>query len=96
MGAPPPPPEQCEACKHFRGLQIPEHLPADVAGMEDLDDYVCDAFPDGIPEEIAGGTFDHRNAFPGDRGIRLEPMTWHGPYQIRKLIECDSLGSELE
>ena len=34
----------------------------------------CKAFPAGIPEEIQGGDFDHRNAHPGDHGIRFEAV----------------------
>jgi hypothetical protein len=32
----------------------------------------CAAFPEGIPEEIVSGEFDHNNAFEGDGGIRYE------------------------
>lgn len=29
----------------------------------------CLAFPEGIPEIILSGQFDHNNHFPGDNGI---------------------------
>ena len=35
-------------------------------------DGTCDAFPDGIPEEIGMGMFDHREPHAGDNGIRFE------------------------
>lgn len=32
----------------------------------------CDAFPDGIPIDIASGKFDHRKPHEDDHGIRFE------------------------
>lgn len=31
----------------------------------------CKAFPQGIPDEILTGEFDHHNAYEGDNGIRF-------------------------
>lgn len=54
-------PRQCQTCKHFH--------------QERRGNY-CDAFPETpIPNEILDMRFDHRNAYPGDRGIRWEPRT---------------------
>ena len=50
----------CEECKHIR----------DEKGY-----IVCDAFPDGIPDAIYQDGFDHTKPYPGDHGIRFEPMT---------------------
>ena len=33
----------------------------------------CNVFPDGIPEEIYEGNWDHTKPFPGDQGIRFTP-----------------------
>ena len=34
----------------------------------------CKAFPDGIPEEIITGQFDHTKPHKGDNGIQFEPI----------------------
>lgn len=34
--------------------------------------FVCEAFPDGIPEDIIEGGFDHRKPHGGDGGVLYE------------------------
>lgn len=34
----------------------------------------CTAFPDGIPVEIFINEADHRNPYPGDHGVRFDPV----------------------
>lgn len=50
----------CMFCKHF--------------DLSEKEYNKCLAFPDGIPEEIMIGKFDHRKKYKGDNGIRFEPI----------------------
>jgi hypothetical protein len=36
--------------------------------------FSCDAFPEGIPDEILLHRNPHTAPFPGDRGIQFEPI----------------------
>ena len=49
----------CQECRHRIG-----------AGC-----LACAAFPMRIPREIWNGERDHKSPYPGDQGIRFEPMT---------------------
>lgn len=49
-------PSLCDACKRLQRT---------------IDGPVCSAFPEGIPDRIIIGGFDHRLPFPGDRGVRF-------------------------
>ena len=49
--------EICLICRHFR-VDAP---------------VTCNAFPDGIPDEIRLGDFDHRQPYEGDNGITWKP-----------------------
>jgi len=50
---------QCLNCVHYKG------------GLPN-EPKICDAFPDGIPQEIIDGDFDHSKPYPGDNDIRFE------------------------
>lgn len=39
-----------------------------------FDPLKCQAFPEGIPEEILTGEHDHSKPFEGDNGIQFEPI----------------------
>ncbi len=49
----------CAACKHLH---------------RDADDRTCNAFEEGIPEEIWTNHHDHHEPYPGDQGTRFELM----------------------
>ncbi len=38
-----------------------------------LDEDTCQAFPEGIPDEIWLSGHDHREPFKGDGGLQFEP-----------------------
>lgn len=52
----------CSLCRHFLGWKEGERRGH------------CSAFPDGIPVRIWRGEHTHRTAYPGDHGIRFEPL----------------------
>ncbi len=52
----------CMDCKHYRRSDS-----GPVA-------FTCDAFREGIPEEILLHRNPHTEPFPGDHGIRFEPI----------------------
>jgi hypothetical protein len=52
----------CIGCKHFKINKLEFS-------------YSCDAFPDGIPDEILSGEFIHDKPFAGDNGIQYEKKT---------------------
>jgi len=50
-------------------------------------DETCNAFPEGIPDEIWNGVHDHRSPFPGDHGIQFEQMTAEEEAAFHERIE---------
>ena len=67
MIAPPHPDCVCLRCKHWWGI---------IGGWEgtEIGEHIaCEAFPDGIPQDILGAENDHTEAFRGDHGVRFEP-----------------------
>lgn len=51
-------PKQCSRCRRLQSAET----------------WTCAAFPDGIPAMILRDRYDHRLAFPGDNGIRFDPL----------------------
>jgi hypothetical protein len=63
----------CDACKRLRrrDYRPDEENPYKGTSIEQFVTY-CTAFPDKIPDDIYWHGFDHRNPYPGDRGIRFK------------------------
>lgn len=57
----------CVYCRHY---QVAAGLP-------------CKAFPDGIPDKIILGGFDHRKPYPGDSGVQFGL----GPGSTTKMVD---------
>lgn len=47
---------QCFNCKHFI----------------ETGEYICNAFPEGVPEEILYNRYIHTEPYEGDNGIQFE------------------------
>jgi len=60
-------PDACLDCARFIGAQRGPTMDAD--GNEKVPKLVCDAFPDGIPDDIILGKNDHKRPYPGDNGL---------------------------
>jgi hypothetical protein len=54
-------------CRHFIGVKQDGQ-------EESTERVVCEAYPDGIPDEIAYGDNLHTSPIPGDNGIQYEPQ----------------------
>jgi hypothetical protein len=50
----------CLYCQHFKWVRVQPYI------------FACDAFPNGILDEINLGKFDHRKPHPEDNGIQFE------------------------
>src|SRR4051812_16133125 len=59
----------CAACTRLKITSNP-----DQDGRSPYTTFIrfCAAFPDGIPDDIDLGGFDHRLPYPGDQGLRFE------------------------
>jgi len=55
------------------GMIDAKYVPCDSCKRARAND-ICDAFPDGIPEDILTGKNNHTKPYPGDHGIQFEAV----------------------
>lgn len=56
---------QCSRCKRFNEkIQL----------VDGRAKFVCEAFPDGIPDSVFMNEADHSKPFPGDGGLQFVPI----------------------
>lgn len=60
---------QCDDCARLEATENEGPY-----GRTDSFLYSCEAFPNGIPDDILDGTHDHRKPYKGDHGILFEPF----------------------
>jgi len=71
-------------CKHYLGIIQPD-------GTEMTECVACEAFPEGIPDEIAYGDNDHTSPFTGDNGIQFEKAkSFEDTAMFRRMQEQDA------
>lgn len=63
----------CFYCKHLHQTTTPGKA------------LTCEAFPTGVPEEIAFGDVVHDKPYPGDNGIQYEPISVSTPHTAPSL-----------
>lgn len=54
----------------------------------------CEAFPDGIPQDIIESLVDHREPYPGDHGIQYEPVRPAAAEYVNTLFSSKADGTD--
>ncbi len=70
----------CLLCKHLHDVK------------PNKDARSCDAFPDIIPWCIVTGDCDHRESYPGDNGIRFEPIDQNEDKELERYLRQSGEG----
>ena len=49
-------------------------------------ELACDAYPEGIPDEILDNKVDHRATVEGGRGLRFEPIAGFANADMDRMV----------
>ena len=72
-------------------MQSPAPLCYECSFFQAVSSRRCDAFPEGIPDEIWSGTIKHDKQYPGDHDIQFKPKSPNKFLSVTKVANLFSV-----